>query len=312
MWALLPALFMGWALGANDAANVCGLAITTGALRYWRALILTSLFVTLGAFLSGAKGMGTYSALATHGLGGAFVVALAAGLTVTAMTWRGLPVSTSQAAVGAIVGVALAAGKPVDWGVFGRIALSWVSSPLGALAIAFLLQMALSSLLPRLPLGLEVLDRVARLGLLFISVWGAYALGANNVANVVGVFVGAGLLPADLAGLVGGAAIALGVLTYSRPVIETVGQKLVQVGTWPALVALVAQAAILQIFTAVGVPVSSSQAVVGAVVGVGLTKGVAAVNLRRVGGIVAGWVLTPTAAGVLGFLLWLGLGRFFP
>ncbi len=310
MWALLPALFMGWALGANDAANVCGLAITTGALRYRWALILTGMFVTLGAFLSGAKGMGTYSALAAHGLGGAFVVALAAGLTVTAMTWKGLPVSTSQAAVGAIVGVALAAGKPVDWSVFARIAISWVSSPLGALLIAFVLHAVVGFLLSHLPLSLEVLDRVARLGLVLISLWGAYALGANNVANVVGVFVGAKVLPAHLAGLLGGAAIALGVLTYARPVIETVGQRLVQVGTWPALVALGAQAAVLQIFTAVGVPVSSSQAVVGAVVGVGLAKGVSAVNLRRVGGIVAGWVVTPAVAGALGFLLWLGLGRF--
>jgi len=311
MWALLPALFMGWALGANDAANVCGLAITVGAISYRRALILTSLFVILGAFLSGAAAMGTYGALASHELGGAFVVALAAGLTVTAMTWRGLPVSTSQAAVGAIVGVALAAGRPVDWSVFGRIVVSWVSSPLGALLIAFVLQLALSAILPRLPFSLTALDRGARWALILISVWGAYALGANNVANVVGVFVGAGLLTPALAGLVGGASIALGVLTYARPVIETVGQKLVQIGTWPALVALASQAAVLQIFTALGVPVSSSQAVVGAVVGVGLTKGVTAVNFRQVLSILAGWVLTPTISGLLGFLLWLGLGRFF-
>lgn len=311
MWAVLPALFMGWALGANDAANVCGLAVTTGALRFRTALLLTGLFVVLGAFLSGAAGMGTYGALAAHGLGEAFVVALAAGLTVTAMTWKGLPVSTSQATVGAIVGVALASGKTVDWSVFGRIVISWVSSPLGALLIAFFLQTGLGTVLSRLPWTLETLDRAARLGLVLISLWGAYALGANNVANVVGVFVGAGLLSPEMAGLLGGASIALGVLTYARPVIETVGQKLVQVGTWPALVAVTAQAAILQIFTAVGVPVSSSQAVVGAVVGVGLTKGVSAVNLRQVGNILAGWVLTPTAAGILGFLLWLGLGRFF-
>ncbi len=89
MWVIIPALFMGWALGANDAANVCGLAITTGALRFRHALILTALFAVLGATISGAAGMGTYGALAAHGLGGAFVVALAAGITVAAMTWRG-------------------------------------------------------------------------------------------------------------------------------------------------------------------------------------------------------------------------------
>ncbi|MGC8963010.1 MAG: anion permease [Candidatus Bipolaricaulaceae bacterium] len=311
MWAIIPALFMGWALGANDAANVCGLAVTVGALRYRTAVLLTAVFVVLGAFLSGAAGMSTYGALARHALAGAFLVPLAAGLTVAIMTWRGLPVSTSQAAVGAIIGVALANGKPVDFGVLGRIAISWVSSPLGALLLAYLLHRLLTPFLSRALLSLEAMDRLARGGLILIAIWGAFALGANNVANVTGVLVGAGVLPPRMAGLIGGLSIALGVLTYSRPVMETIGQKLVQIGTWPALLALAAQAAILQIFAALGVPVSSSQAVVGAVVGIGLVKGVSAVNFRQVLAILLGWILTPTAAALLGFVLWQGLGRFF-
>ncbi|MBC7222159.1 inorganic phosphate transporter [Candidatus Bipolaricaulota bacterium] len=311
MWAVLPALFMGWALGANDAANVCGLAVTVGAIRYRTAVVLTALFVVCGAALAGSAGMSTYGALAAHNMAGAFLVALAAGLTVTVMTWRGLPVSTSQAAVGAIVGVALASGKPVDWSVFGRIALSWITSPLGALAIAYSLYRFLTPLFERKVFGLTGFDQFLRFGLILIGVWGAYALGANNVANVTGVFAGAGVLSPLLAGLIGGGSIALGVLTYSRPVMETIGQKLVQIGTWPALLALVAQAAVLQLFTAIGVPVSSSQAVVGAVVGIGLVKGVTAVNLRQVLAILLGWVLTPVFAGILGLVLWFSFGRFF-
>ncbi len=311
MWVLLPALFMGWALGANDAANVCGLAVTVGAIRYRTAVALTALFVVLGATLAGSAGMTTYGALAAHGLAGAFLVALAAGLTVTLMTWRGLPVSTSQAAVGAIVGVALASGKPVDWSTFGRIVLSWVTSPLGALIIAYFLYRFLTPLLQRKLFGLAGFDQFVRGGLILIGIWGAYALGANNVANVTGVFVGARVLSPILAGVIGGTSIAVGVLTYSRPVMETIGQKLVQIGTWPALLALAAQAAVLQLFTALGVPVSSSQAVVGAVVGIGLVKGVEAVNLRQVLAIVLGWVLTPVFSGLVGLLLWFGFGRFF-
>ncbi|MBC7318568.1 inorganic phosphate transporter [Candidatus Bipolaricaulota bacterium] len=305
MWVLLPALFMGWALGANDAANVCGLGVTSGAVRYRTAVGLTALFVLMGSYVSGRAGMGTYSALAAHEIAGAFCVALAAGLTVTIMTWRGLPVSTSQAAVGAIVGVALVGGKPVEWGVLLKIALSWVTSPLGALLIAFLLHRFLSPLVMRAVAGLERFDRFVRWGLILISVWGAYALGANNVANVTGVFVGAGLLSPGIGALVGGASIALGVLTYARRVIMTVGNRLAQVGTWPALLAMAAQAAVLQVFTAVGVPVSSSQAVVGAVVGIGLVQGVTAVNLRQVLAIVLGWVFTPGLSGIFGALLWL-------
>ncbi|MCS7240615.1 MAG: anion permease [Candidatus Bipolaricaulota bacterium] len=311
MWAVLPALFMGWALGANDAANVCGLAVAVGAIRYRTAVLLTAVCAVLGAALSGAAGMSTYGALAAHGLAGAFVVALAAGLTVTLMTWRGLPVSTSQAAVGAIVGVALASGKSVDWSVLGRIVLSWITSPLGALLLAFFLHRFLTPMLGPTVLGLERFDLLVRWGLVLIGIWGAYALGANNVANVTGVFVGAGVLSPSLAGLVGGASIALGVLTYSRPVMDTIGQKLVQVGTWPALLALASQAAVLQVFTFLGVPVSSSQAIVGAVVGVGLVKGVSAVNLRQVLAIMLGWVSTPALSGCIGALGWLSLRVFF-
>ncbi|MCX7844328.1 MAG: anion permease [Candidatus Bipolaricaulota bacterium] len=307
MWALLPALLLGWALGGNNAANVCGLAVATGALRYRSAVLLAAAFVLLGSALAGTAGLRTYSALAALGPWGAFAVALVAGLTVAALNRLGLPGSTSQVVVGAILGVALAEGRAPDLRVLGRIGLAWVTSPLGGLGLAFLLHRTLTPLLARLPLRLEVLDRLTRAGLLGLSAWGAFALGANNVANVTGVFVGAGLLPPLWAGLLGGAAIALGVLTYGRRVMETLGHKLTQLGTWPALLALVAHAAVLQAFTAVGVPVSSSFAVVGGVVGVGLARGVAAVNLRTVGAILAGWLVAPAAAGALAFAFRWGL-----
>ncbi|MEN3009834.1 MAG: inorganic phosphate transporter, partial [Candidatus Bipolaricaulaceae bacterium] len=96
MWALLPALFMGWALGGNNAANVCGLAVATGALRYRPAVLLAAAFVLLGATLAGTAGMRTYSALASLGLLGAFAVALVGGLVIAALNRLGLPGSTSQ------------------------------------------------------------------------------------------------------------------------------------------------------------------------------------------------------------------------
>ncbi len=312
MWTLFPALLMGWALGANDAANVFGLAVSVRAVRYLTAVVLTAFGAVAGAYLAGSPGMATYSALAHQSLGSSFCAVLAAGFTVAVMTWRGLPVSTTQAIVGGILGVSLAAGRSVDWSVLGRIGISWVSSPLGSLLLAFVLHRLLSPLVERRLGGLIWYDRLTRWGLIVIGLWGAYALGANNVANVTGVYVGVGLLSVPAAALVGGGSIALGVLTYARPVMITVGEKLVALGTWPALVALTAQAAALQVFAALGVPVSSSHAVVGAVVGIGLVKGVAGVNLRQLGRIVVGWVLTPTAAGLVAAAFWMALGRFLP
>ncbi len=307
MWALIPALFMGWALGGNNAANVCGLAVTTGALRYRFAVLLAAAFVLLGAALAGASGLHTYSALAALDLRGAFAVALVGGLTIAWLNRLGLPGSTSQVVVGAILGVALAEGQAPDLGILARIAASWVTSPLGGLALAYVLHRTLTPLWSRLPLNLEILDRITRLALILLSLWSAFALGANNVANVTGVFVGAGLLRPGAAGLVGGLAMAVGIATYGRRVMETLGHKLTHLGTWPALLALAAHAAVLQAFTAVGVPVSSSFAVVGGVVGVGLAHGVAAVNFKTVVAIGASWVVAPALAGLLAFGLRLSL-----
>ncbi len=303
---------MGWSLGTNDAANVFGLGVGARAISYRAAVVLTGMFVILGAYLGGARGMATYGALAGHDLATAFCVGLAAGLTVTLMTVRGIPVSATQAAVGAIIGVALVAGRPVEWGVLVRIGTSWVTSPLGSLIIAYTLHRFLSPVLERWLSGLAVYNTVLRWGIVLVGVLGSYALGANSVANVTGVYVGAGLLSVPVAAVIGAASIALGVLTYSRRVMETVGERLVHLGLLPALFAAISQAAILRLFAYVGVPVSTSQAVVGAVLGIGLVRGVQTVNVRQMASIGLGWVLTPVLAGVVGALFWLAVGWALP
>jgi len=312
MWAIIPAILMGWSLGANDAANVFGLAVGARAVRYRTAVALTGAFVMLGAYFGGARGIATYGALTGHDLATAFCVALAAGLTVTLMTLLGLPVSATQAAVGAIIGVALAADRSVEWGVMVRIVLSWITSPLGSLLLAYVLHRFLGPPLQRRLAGITAYDTFLRWAIVVVGIGGAYALGANSVANVTGVYVGAGLLSVQAAALIGGASIALGVLTYARRVMETVGERLVYLGLLPALFAAISQAVVLRLFAYVGVPVSTSQAVVGAVVGIGLVKGVAAVNARQLGAIFAGWAVTPVVAGAAGFVLWLFLGPVLP
>jgi PiT family inorganic phosphate transporter len=139
-------------------------------------------------------------------------------------------------------------------------------------------------------------------GILLTGCYGAYTLGANNVANVTGIYVGCGVLSADVAALIGGLSIALGVLTYSRKVMETVGKGIVPLDPFSALVAVLAEALSLHLFTQIGVPVSSSQAIVGAVVGVGLVGDVQTVSLKMLARIGVGWIMTPVSGGVLAYL----------
>ena len=112
---LTSGLFLGWALGANDAANVFGTAVGTRMMRFSTAAIICSIFVILGAVYSGAGAAGTLGKLgAINALAGSFVAAFSAALAVYMMTMAGLPVSTTQAIVGAIIGWNLFSSTATD------------------------------------------------------------------------------------------------------------------------------------------------------------------------------------------------------
>jgi PiT family inorganic phosphate transporter len=112
----------------------------------------------------------------------------------------------------------------------------------------------------------------------------------------------------------GGIAIAVGVYTYSQKVMETVGSNLFKLSPEAALVVVLANALVLFLFasqglanwlTSVGlpslplVPVSSTQAVIGAILGIGILKGAKGINYGLLGEIAMGWLATPIFAGIL-------------
>ena len=112
---LSSGLFLGWSLGANDAANIFGTAVGTKMIRFRTAAIICGIFVTIGAVVGGSGATHTLGKLgAVNAIAGAFMVATAAGLTVFWMTKLKMPVSTSQAIVGAIIGWNLFTGSPTD------------------------------------------------------------------------------------------------------------------------------------------------------------------------------------------------------
>jgi len=306
LWPLSGGLLLGWALGSNDAANVFGTAVASRMVRFRTAVVLASVFVLGGAVVGGAGGMDTLSGLSRQSLASAFVVTLSAAAVVTVMTALKLPVSTSQGVIGAIIGSGLAvAPASVRWGVLGKVATAWVCAPLAAGVVAMVLYPLLGRLLDSLRLGLVARARVLHAGLIVSGCYGAYALGANNVANVVGVFYGSAPFgdSARLWALLGGAAIVLGIVTYSRRVMFTVGRSLVQLDAFSALIAVLGQGTSVLILAYVGVPVSTSTAIVGAVLGIGLIKGVRTINPRTLLRILSGWVSTPLLAGLTAHVL---------
>ena len=330
---LSSGLFLGWALGANDAANVFGTAVGTRMVSWRNAAIICSIFVILGAVISGAGTSQTLGKLgAITALPGAFMTALSAGFSVFVMTKSGLPVSTSQAIVGAIIGWNFFSNQATDTSTLAKILSTWIICPLLAAVIAIVILKVSKYFGRKMKLSLIRLDAYKRIALIFAGALGAYSLGANNIANVIGVFIPVQPLAELKIGsfsfsstqqlfLLGGLAIALGVCTYSKKVMLTVGSDLGQLSSTSALVAVISHSIVLFLFASQGleallsryglptiplVPVSSSQAVVGAIFGISILQGITAVKWNVLGKIIAGWVVTPIFAGIVCFI-----GLFF-
>jgi len=300
---LASAVYLGWSLGANDAANIFGTAVSSKMLKFFTAAVLASIFVIVGALLGGRAGIETLSSISAMDMEAAVISSFAAAITVTIMTLLKLPVSTSQAVVGSIIGVGLMTSQTGFQGL-GKILACWLGTPVGGCIFSIILYIMIGKIINRLRPSLITLDVALRVGLIVTGCYGAYALGANNVANVTAVFVGPGLLSPGLATLVGGVSIALGILTFSRGVMKTVGGSIIKLDAYSAFIVVLSEALTVHIYAIIGVPVSTSQAVVGAVLGIGLLKRAEAIRMRAVAGIFSGWIMTPLLASMLSALIY--------
>ncbi|MBL7171092.1 MAG: inorganic phosphate transporter, partial [Candidatus Omnitrophica bacterium] len=128
--------------------------------------------------------------------------------------------------------------------------------------------------------------------------------GANNSANATGVFYQAGTLSAYQAALIGGVSIALGAVTFSKNVMLTVGKRLLNLDAFSAFIVILSEAITVHIFAIIGVPVSTSQAVVGGVLGIGIVKGMRTVDIRTLRRILYAWILTPVIGGIFSYFMY--------
>ena len=326
---LTSGLFLGWSLGANHLGNVFGTAVGTRMIRFSTAAAICSVFVILGAVFGGGGTSETIGKLGTvNTLAGAFMVALAAAGAVWVMTRAGLPVSTTHAIVGAIVGWNVFSETWTDFDSLVKIMIGWILGPILAALFAIALFFVAVRVIRVLKLHLLYLDAYTRLGLILAGAFGAYSLGANNIANVVGVFLPTSpfvefrlfdlftVSSAQQLFLLGGIAIAVGVYTYSEKVVHTVGRGLYTLSPVSAWIVVMAHSLVLFLFASEGlerllahlglptiplVPISSSEVIVGAVLGVALVKGRQNIRWRTLGRIGVGWAMTPAIAGVVCF-----------
>jgi len=389
--AAILGFYMAWGIGANDVANSMATAVGAKAITARQAVLIAGILTAVGAIFIGSHVTGTVSKgiLDVEGQSeniliiGFMSALLSAALWITLASYLALPISTTHSIVGAMIGFGLMAGGTamVSWDVVGKIALSWLLSPLCGALIAFLLFKLIvkmifdkdnpdeaairlgplfvfltffiiaASLLMKtnlgnkLGFGEEILlplvvsgmvacvaglvgfyilrniekrangnGRYMRVEDLFrklqvmTSCYVAIAIGANDVANAIGPFMGIiavtehGFMPAEVTVpswvlAIGGFGIAFGIFSYGYRVMKTIGHEITELTNTRGFSVDFAAATTVLMASKLGMPVSTTHTVVGAVIGVGLARGLAAIDLRVIKKIAASWLLTLPIAG---------------
>lgn len=305
---LLMGGYIGWAIGANDAANCVGADVGSGKMTVRQGIMITCTFSFLGAILLGSRVMKTVGKVIVPldklDPQTATIVALAAcfagGTWLVIATVRGLPVSTSHSIVGAVGGAGLAIGAPVIYKKLLDIFICWILTPIGAGIIAFILyrpfRRLFYSIIPR-----RFNNAMITFFIFVTSIYLAFIWGANDVANATAIITGAKIMSATQAAIFGALAIIIGIVTFGYRVIQTVGFGITRLAPLMAIVAEAASGLNVHLYTMFGIPVSTSHSIVGAVVGVGLVKGIRMVNKKMIGEIILAWSLTPLASGAIAF-----------
>jgi inorganic phosphate transporter, PiT family len=271
------------------------------AIGAWQALILMAPLAFLGAaFASHAVEQRVGSGLTAAPLSvREQVVVIGVAFAVTTFFNRfKMPTSTIQILVFSVVGVTLAARGTVRWSAIAHLAEVWAAAPVAAIGLGF----GLTLLLDRLPLGGRIGTALVLMGAI-----AAFAMGANDVSNATGALVGTGTFSPLAAGAIGGAGLAVGVLTWGKPLLHRVAFEIVAVDRAMATAAQLVQATVVLAAVAFGFFTSMNQALVGAMAGAGFARGRETVHLATLVSILQGWVLGPSGALAAGFVFGLSV-----
>ncbi len=316
--AFASALFMGINIGGNNAAASMGAAYGAKARTKYQAVMLIGVFSLLGAVIDGGAVIKTLgSGILPQGtilLEGAIVAVGAAGVAVFLANVLRVPISTSQAAVGSVVGVGFFYGaSKINVPLLGYIISWWVVTPVLAWLLAYLMGKYLHT---RILIWLAdhheseaSIRKSLNILLTFSGCYVAYSAGANNAANAVGPFVGAGLTTSLNGALFGGLAIGLGALLMGGRVLDTVGKEITELCVIRATFVEFTAAILVHIASILGIPVSLGEIVAAGVIGIGCANsGMHIVRSDTVKKIMIAWVISPILAGALAF----GLMNFIP
>jgi sulfate permease len=310
---LAVALFMGLNIGGNNAAAAMGAAYGAKARTKYQAIILIGVFSVLGASLSGGGVIKTLgSGILPSGtilIKGAIIAVGASAITIFLGNILKVPISTSQVAVGSVVGIGLFYGaSKLNTVLLGTIVIWWVVTPILAWLLAYLMgKYIYTQVITWLTdhHDSETSIRKSLNAILTLSgCYVAFSVGANHAGIIVGPFVGAGEFPLSYGAVFAGIAIGIGALIMGGRVLDTVGNDICELCVIRAAFVEFTAAIIVNVASIAGIPVSIGEIVASGIIGIGCANsGMHIVKGNVVKKIAVAWVVSPLIAGIVAFLL---------
>lgn len=315
---LILAFLMAMNIGGNDAANPTSPAVGAGVLTIRKALLLFATFTVLGAGLQG------FMVMKTIGRGivpeidvlGAISIIIAANIWIFIATLKGMAISTTHAIISGVIGYGILRYTiyGINASVLGTIVTSWIVSPLCSLVLAFFVYRWLIAYLGRYGGDPQKMERYLKLILIGSLCFCAYSFGSNDVANATGVYITIasklGSIP-DFAtmfylAIFGGVGIVAGGFLIGPKVISTLAYRVTRFDLNSGLSASLSNALVVYLFTTIpylifgyGLPISTSYAAVGSIIGAGLARNASGVSRAVTAKLVSFWMITIPASAVL-------------
>jgi PiT family inorganic phosphate transporter len=312
------ALFFDFTNGFHDTANAIGTTIGTRALPPRVAVSLSAILNLVGAIVTTqllhAEVANTVGSLVAPegGVAMSMLIAVLFGaITWNLITWRaGLPSSSSHALIGALIGMGLAAYGvgAVQWGEVYPVFIALISSPIAGLVVAYVVSVVLLNLLRRARPS-HANSAFRRLQL-FSSGFVAFSHGANDAQKTMAIITLALFSSGHLThfavptwvALAAALAIGLGTWAGGWRIIRTMSTRIVRMDPVHGFAAQTVAASVIQLATAWGLPVSTTQVVSGSVMGAGATRRFSAVRWGVARRIVWAWIFTIPASAFLATL----------
>ncbi|MFC7062559.1 inorganic phosphate transporter [Halobacillus seohaensis] len=306
---LVAAHFFAFNVGASGSAATMGIVYGARVIKKKRiALLLSGVGGLLGALWGGevvdtiGKGLISSDKLTIQA---AAIILFVSAITLCFTNIIGIPLSTSEVTIGAIVGVGISLQQLYLRNLLEIIAF-WVIIPVAAFFITFISGMLLKRLKDKFPAFLpsNKLTKLLSILLIITGLLEAFAAGMNNVANAIGPLVGADVLNKNIGLLTGGIFIALGSLLLGGKVLETNGKKISYLSLSDGIVISGTSGLLVLGASIFGIPLPMTQVTTSAIVGVGATKDWKGIWKNKVIHQIAKvWISSPMISLVIAFCL---------